>query len=345
MAIAELSAPRRFSFRENDLPDPPPGQVQVRVEAVGICGSDLHYFSEGHTGDTPAIYPMVLGHEPAGTVLSPGAGVSGWTAGDRVALEAPIYCYHCEFCMSGRHNLCDHVRFMSSPTEPGFFRERVNLPAENLLRLPANLDYAEASLWEPLGIILHSFHFAEPKVGDTAAVFGAGPIGLTTIAALKLAGVRRMWCVEPVAHRREMALRLGADEAIDPGQADPVREVLAATGQRGIDVAIDCAGKGGSINQAIGMTRSAGRVVVTAVPSEQLVAIEFHTLRRKELSFHTLRRANRTGHAALELLSQYPQRFTPMVTHRMALGDVQRAFETLESYSDGVGKIVLLPAR
>jgi L-iditol 2-dehydrogenase len=343
MAIAELSAPRRFRLRENDLASPPPGQVQVRVAAVGICGSDLHYFAEGHTGDTPAKYPMVLGHEPAGTVLRLGAGVSGWTAGDRVALEAPIYCYHCEFCMSGRHNLCDHVRFMSSPTEPGFFRDRVNLPAENLLPLPANLDFAEASLWEPAGIILHSFRFAEPKLGETAAVFGAGPIGLTTIAALKLAGARRIWCVEPVAHRRELALRLGADEAIDPVQADPVREVLAGTGQRGVDLAIDCAGIGGSINQAIRMARSAGRVVVTAVPSEQLVAIEFHTMRRKELGFHTVRRANRTGHAALEMLSQYPQRFTPMVTHRMMLADVQRAFETLESYSDGVGKIVLLP--
>jgi len=343
MMTAELSAPRQFSIRETDLPDPQPGEVQVRVEAVGVCGSDLHYFSEGHTGDTPAKYPMVLGHEPAGTVLRPGSGVGGWSPGDRVGMEAPIYCYHCEFCMSGRHNLCDHVRFMSSPTEPGFFRERVNLPVENLLPLPRNLSFAEAALWEPLAIILHSFRFADPKVGETAVVFGAGPIGLTTIAALKLAGARRIWCIEPVAHRRELALSLGADEAIDPRHADPVHEVRAATGQRGVDLAIDCAGKGGSINEAIRMTRSAGRVVVTAVPSELLVEIDFHTLRRRELGFYTLRRSNRTGHAALEMLSQCPQRFTPMVTHRMPLAEAQKAFETLESYTDGVGKIVLLP--
>ena len=343
MITAELSAPRHFTIRETGLPDPKPGEVQVRVEAVGICGSDLHYFSEGHTGDTPAKYPMVMGHEPSGTVLQIGAGVTGWNAGDRVGLEAPIYCYHCEFCMSGRHNLCDTVRFMSSPAEPGFFRGSVNLPVENLLPLPANLSFADAALWEPLAIILHSFRFADPKVGETTAVFGAGPIGLTTIAALKLAGARRIWCIEPVAHRRELALSLGADEAIDPRQADPVQEVQAGTGRRGVDLAIDCAGKGGSINQAIRMTRSAGRVVITAVPSELLVEIEFHTLRRKELGFYTLRRSNRTGHAALEMLSQYPQRFTPMVTHRMPLTEAQKAFETLESYSDGVGKIVLLP--
>lgn len=344
MTIAELSAPRQFSILERDLPDPAPGEVQVRVEAVGICGSDLHYFSEGHTGDTPAKYPMVLGHEPAGTVLGSGAGVTGWAPGDRVALEAPIYCYHCEFCMSGRHNLCDHVRFMSSPTEPGFFRERVNLPVANLLPLPGHLGFAEATLWEPVGIILHSFRFADPKLGETAAVFGAGPIGLTTIAALKLAGARRIWCVEPVAHRRELALRLGADEAIDPRQADPIAEVLAATGQRGVDLAIDCAGKGGSINQAIRMARSAGRVVVTAVPSEPMVEIDFHTMRRKELGFHTVRRANHTGPAALRMLSQYTRHFSPMVTHTMPLTEAQKAFETLESYADGVGKIVLVPA-
>jgi L-iditol 2-dehydrogenase len=344
MTIAELSAPRQFSILERDLPGPAPGEVQVRVEAVGICGSDLHYFSEGHTGDTPAKYPMVLGHEPAGTVLRAGAGVTGWAPGDRVALEAPIYCYHCEFCMSGRHNLCDHVRFMSSPTEPGFFRERVNLPVENLLPLAGNLGFAEATLWEPLGIILHSFRFAEPKLGETAAVFGAGPIGLTTIAALKLAGMKRIWSIEPVAHRRELALRLGADEAIDPGQADAAAEVRAATGQRGVDLVIDCAGKGGSINQAIRMARSAGRVVVTAVPSERLVEIDFHTMRRKELGFFTVRRANHTGPAALQMLSQYARRFTPMVTHTLPLTEAQKAFETLESYAEGVGKIVLTPA-
>ena len=342
MAVAELVAPRRFQLTARELPPPAPGEVQVRVDAVGICGSDLHYFSEGHIGASQARYPMVLGHEPCGTVLKAGAGVSGWNAGDRVALEPPVYCYHCEFCLSGRHNLCDRARFFSSPQDPGFFRARVNLPALNLLPLPRHVGSVEATIWEPVSIVLHSFVFAQPKLGENAVVFGAGPIGLTTIAALKLAGLRRIWCVEPLAHRREIALALGAGEVLDPAQ-DPVAEILRATGQRGVDLTIDCAAKGDSINQAIGMTRKAGRLVVTGIPSELRVPVEFHAMRNRELGFFTVKRANHTGRAALDLLAEHSSRFAPMITHRLPMSGIQRAFETLESYAEDVGKIVILP--
>ena len=110
------------------------------MKAVGVCGSDLHYFSDGGIGDARCLYPMVLGHEPAGVVVKTGAGVSGWSAGDRAILEPALYCYHCELCMTGHHNVCANIRFMSMPAEPGFFRELVNLPARNLLALPKNLE-------------------------------------------------------------------------------------------------------------------------------------------------------------------------------------------------------------
>jgi len=343
MPIAELISPHTFLLREYQAPPPGPGEVQVRVEAVGVCGSDLHNFSEGQVGGTPCQYPMVLGHEPAGTVSAVGPGVTGWGRGDRAALEPPIYCYHCEFCMTGRHNLCDHVRFLSNAGEPGFFRDHINLPAANLLPLPMNIGFAEATLFEPIGIILHSFRFGDPKLGETVAVFGGGPIGLTTIAALRIAGAARIWCVEPVAHRRELALTLGADVVIDPTQTDPVKEVLRDTGGRGVDVVFDCAAKDESINQAIGMGAPAARIVITGLPSEQRSSIDFQHLRRKEQYFFPVRRSNHKSDHALRLLKEQAHRFTPMITHRMMLGDVQKAFETLEAYSDGVGKIVLYP--
>jgi L-iditol 2-dehydrogenase len=343
MAIAELCALRQFRVRDYSIGPPAPGEVQVRVEAVGICGSDLHQFSEGHVGDIQAVYPMVPGHEPTGTVIAAGEGVAGWSPGDRVAMEPPIYCYHCAYCMSGLHNHCEHVRFMSSPAEPGFFRDRVNIPAENLLPLPLNLGFAEGTLGEPAGIILQSFRFAQPKVGETAVVIGAGPIGLTTIAALRIAGVARIWAVDPIAHRREMALALGADAAIDPGTADPVAEVLAETHQRGVDMVLDCATRDDTINQAIRMASHCGRVIITGVPSELMIPIDFHPLRRKELFFTAVRRSNHTGARALELISAFPERFAPMITHRKLLSEVQPAFESLEAYAGGVGKIVLYP--
>lgn len=225
MRVAELIARRRFRIAELPLPDPAPGEVQVRVGAVGICGSDLHAYVEGGVGDTACLYPMVLGHEPAGTVVRSGAGVTGWAPGDRAACEPAIYCYHCEYCRSGRHNVCARIRFMSMPGEPGFFREYVNIPAANLLPIPAQISLPLATVAEPLAVALHSMKFAAIRLGETAAVFGAGPIGLLTVACLRLAGAGRIWSVDPVAHRREMARQAGADAAIDPAQTGPVAEI------------------------------------------------------------------------------------------------------------------------
>ncbi|HEX3876324.1 MAG TPA: alcohol dehydrogenase catalytic domain-containing protein, partial [Bryobacteraceae bacterium] len=136
MIAAELTGVRQFRLAEFPDQPPAPGEVQVRVEAVGICGSDVHYYSEGGIGDTPCVYPMVIGHEPAGTVVKCGEGVTGWSAGDRAALEPALYCYHCEFCRTGHHNVCANIQFLSTPRLPGFFREFVNLPVANLLPLP-----------------------------------------------------------------------------------------------------------------------------------------------------------------------------------------------------------------
>src|SRR5216684_1088141 len=194
MLLAELSKPRQFHLKDAvPVPDPGPGQIQVAVKAIGICGSDLHYFAEGGIGDTRCVYPMVLGHEPAGVVVKTGPGVSGWSTGDPAVLEPALYCYHCEFCQTGHHNVCANIRFLSTPEEPGFFRELVNLPAPNLMPLPKNLSQAEGTLVEPLAVILHSMQFATPRSGETAVVIGAGPIGLLTVAVLKLSGVTRIW--------------------------------------------------------------------------------------------------------------------------------------------------------
>ena len=341
MKVAELLEPRKFRLTEGRIGDPGPGEVQARVRAVGVCGSDLHYYSEGSVGDTPCVFPMVLGHEPTGEIVKAGPGVTGWTAGDKAILEPALYCYHCEFCMSGQHNVCENIRFMSMPGMPGFFREYVNLPVSNVMPMPAQLSFEENTLFEPLAIILHSMKFAQPEVGDTAAVFGTGPIGLLTVAVLKLAGVRRVYAVDPVAHRRELAVSMGADTVIDPGALDPVKEILHDTGRRGVDVAIDCVAKGDSMNQSIRVTRAAGRVVITGIPSEARVALEFHVMRRNEIALYNVRRSNHETPAALRLLSERPQFFGPLVTHARPIDEIGQAFRVAENYEDGVGKMVV----
>jgi L-iditol 2-dehydrogenase len=332
---------RKFRLVDEPVRDPAPGQVQARVHHVGVCGSDLHNFCEGSVGNMPSSYPMVLGHEPAGTVVRTGPGVSGWAPGDKVLMEPAIYCYHCEYCLSGHHNVCANLRFLSQPGDPGFFRDYVNLPARNLLPLPEGLSFQEGTLFEPLAVTVHSMKFAAIQFGETAAVFGAGPIGLLTIILLKLAGAARVLAVDPVGARRELALQSGADAAIDPESVDPRQAVLGETANRGVDVAIDCVTRGGSLNNCIHVTRNAGRVVVTGIPSEPQLALDFHVMRRKELGFYNVRRSNHESEAAIALLREKPELFRPMLTHTLPVEKIQPAFSTLEAYEDGIGKLVI----
>lgn len=339
MRLAELTAPRQFRLVEREIEDPGPGEVRVRVQAVGICGSDLHSYAEGGIGGAACVYPMVLGHEAAGVVEKTGAGVGGWQAGDAAAFEPALYCYHCEHCMAGRHNLCARLRFLSSPGDPGFFREYVNLPSRNLLALPPELDGNQGTLIEPLAVVLHSLQFGRPGPGETAAVFGAGPIGLLTVAALRLSGIARIWAIEPVAARRELAQALGADAALDT--TDAARAILADTAGRGVDLVFDCAAKPDSTRQAMQVARAGGRVVFTGIPSERETPIDFHTWRRKELTLFPVRRSNHEGELARDLLAAHPARFTPMITHTRPLEAIGAAFALVEAREQGVGKLVI----
>ena len=341
MIVAELIAPRQLRLCEQPTPEPGPGEILVRVGAVGICGSDLHSYAEGGIGDTPCAYPMVLGHEPSGTVVKTGAGVTGWAAGIRAALEPALYCYHCEFCRSGRHNICANIRFLSNNHLPGFFREFVTLPAQNLLPIPDSLPLDVATLVEPLAVAMHSLKFAAIQLGETVAVFGAGPIGLLTIACLKVGGAGRIFAVEPLSHRREMAKAMGAHVTIDPCEVDSAREILSATGQRGVDCAIDCATKSNTTNWAIQAARNGGRVVITGIHSEILVPFEVSPMRRKELAIFNVRRSNDEPERARDLLVERMSWLAPLVTHRRPLIEIGDAFIKAERYENCAAKTVI----
>ncbi len=343
MLVAELTAPRQFHLVDHVPADPGPGEIQVRVNAVGICGSDLHSYAEGAVGDSPCQYPQVLGHEPAGTVVKCGPGVTGFSPGDRAALEPAVYCYHCEFCRSGHHNVCANIRFLSTPGIPGFFREFVNLPAASVLPIPREMPFGLATIAEPLAVAIHSMKFAQIALGETVAVFGAGPIGLLTIACLKLSGAARIFAVDPVPHRRDFALQLGADAVLDPTAADPSSEIRAATGQRGVDCSIDCAARQHTTNDAIRAVRNAGRVIITGIHSETHVPFEMSPMRRKELVIYNVRRSNHETQPAIDLLTARPSQFAPLLTHTRPLDQIAAAFTIAEMYSDGVGKMIIEP--
>ena len=339
MRAAELIAPQTFRLTEMALEDPAPGEVQVRIEAVGVCGSDLHAYSEGAVGSTPNVYPMVLGHEPAGRIVKVGGGVTGLAAGDRGALEPALYCYHCEFCLSGHHNVCSNLRFLSNPHHPGFFRELVNLPAINFLPISTEMSFEEATLAEPLAVALHSLRLASIQPGETVAIIGAGPIGLLTIAALRAAKAARIWAVEPLVHRRELARGIGADVVIEPEEA--VKEILSSTGQRGVDCAIDCVAGKHTTAQAIQITRNAGRVALTGIHSMPFIPMDGSAMRRKELTIFNVRRSNHETQEALELLNSHADWFAPLLTHRREIEQIDEAFAIASQYRDDVGKMIV----
>lgn len=341
MRAAELIAPLTFRLTDMPIEDPGSGEVQVRIEAVGVCGSDLHAFTEGGVGSTPNVYPMVLGHEPAGRIVKTGVGVTGLAAGDRGALEPALYCYHCESCLSGRHNVCANIRFLSNHHHPGFFRERVNLPVANFLPILAGMSFNEAALAEPLAVAMHSLRLASIRPGETVAVIGAGPIGLLTIAALRAAQAGRIWAVEPLAHRRDLARGIGAHAAIEPGEA--AEEILRGTGQRGVDCAIDCAAGEHTTSQAIQLTRSAGRVALTGIHSTPVVSMDGSAMRRKELTIFNVRRSNHETREALELLHAHAEWFRPLLTHTREIEHIDEAFAIASQYRDGVGKMIVRP--
>jgi L-iditol 2-dehydrogenase len=334
MLTAQLTGVREFTLVEQEAQDPQPHELQVRVAAVGICGSDMHSYAEGGVGDSPCRYPMVLGHEPSGVVLKVGSGVSRWQVGDYGALEPAVFCYHCEFCLRGQHNLCSNLRFMSTPGEPGFFREVVNVPAHNMLPVTANVSVEEASLMEPLAVVLHTLLLGSFRAGESALVMGAGPIGLLTVAALKLFGAKRVWAVEPVKHRREMALAMGATTTFDP--SDPEIRNLNA------EIAFDCAAKAATVNECLAAVKPGGRVVLTGIHSELQVPFNIHVMRRNEISVFGVRRSNNEAEDARDLLQDHIKLFAPLITHKRKLEDISAAFKLNESYSDGVGKMLIV---
>ena len=215
------------------------------------------------------------------------------------------------------------------------------MPAHNLVPLPAELSWNVGTLFEPLAVALHALTLAPLSLGETVAVFGTGPIGLLTIATLKASGAGRIWAVEPVAERREMAKAIGADVVLNPHEVDVVKQINADTGRRGVDMAVDCAAKEDTIGECIRVVRSAGRVVMTGIAAENTTPIDLHELRRKEAVFYNVRRSNHETGAAVEMLRARPDLFAPIVTHSMPIDSIQTAFNVLEHKLEGAGKIVL----
>lgn len=319
MLAARLHEVGDLRLADEPVPKPGPGASLVRVTAVGICGSDLHWWGEAGIGDARLQHPLVLGHEGAGIVEA------GPLSGSRVAIDPARPCGSCPQCRDGYRNLCVRVRFAGHGGEDGMMREFMAWPPELLHPLPDELSDADGAVLEPLGVAMHALGLGHVRLGGTAAVIGCGPIGLLLVQLLLAAGVSPPVAAEPLAHRRQAASRLGAGAAASPAELGTPADLRELTGG-GVDVAFEMAGTDQAVQLAMAAVRPGGRVVLGGIPGDDQTRFQASVARRKGLTIAMVRRMNETYPRAISLAASGRVDLTSVVTHRFPLASAPEAF-------------------
>jgi L-iditol 2-dehydrogenase len=318
--VARLHAVGDLRVAQEPVPSADvPGTVLVRVTAVGICGSDLHWWDEGAIGDAKLTHPLVLGHEGAGVIAD------GPRSGERVAIDPAIPCERCRACRDGYRNLCYRLRFSGHGETDGMMREFMTWPAAQLYPLPDRLSEVDGAMLEPLGVAVHSVDLGHLPFGGSASVVGCGPIGLLLIGLLKAAGASSVLAIEPLAHRREAAARLGADLVADSGSFSDDGLMRELTGF-GVDVAFEAAGNDEGVGLAIASVRPGGRVVLAGIPGDDTITLQASAARRKGLTIAMVRRMNEVYPRAISLAERGVVDLATLVTSQVGLGEIRAAF-------------------
>jgi L-iditol 2-dehydrogenase len=312
-AVARLHATGDIRVSQEAVPVPRPGESLVHVEAIGLCGSDLHWYDDGGIGDAVLTAPLVLGHEFAGVVEG------GPLDGHRVAVDPALPCGRCIHCRGGHGNLCPDVIFAGHGTCDGGLRDVLAWPTTALHPLSSTFDGAAGALLEPLGVALHAFDLGHVHLADDAAVIGCGPIGLLLIQVLRTAGARSVVAVDPLTHRRGAAERAGADTVLTPDELDSSAELA-------VDVAFEVAGTDPAVDAAILVARPGARVVLLGIPTEDRTTFRASRARRKGLTLVMVRRMNDAYPRAIRLVEEGSVELDWLVTDRFPLAQVADAF-------------------
>lgn len=329
---------RQWRVQEWAEPTLRPGDVLVEVAACGICGTDLHAYKGLDVGWP---LPGIPGHEIAGRVLAWGSEVRGFSAGDRVAVQPLLYCGLCEDCRAGRVNLCSHLEFVGGSLTGGY-AERTAVPARGLFKLPDSLDLSQAAMAETLSTPVHAFNQNVSGLLRSVAVMGAGTQGLLSLQLALLAGARAVAITDVVPRRLAVAEELGATLVINAREQDPIESILAMTGGRGVDLAIEAAGKAISRQQALHVLRPGGMAIFIALGTEP-TPIDFMSLVPRELQIRGTQCYNDDDFAlAIELLASHAVHVEPLLT-RLPLADGHEAFEMLVTDPGQAIKVVLEP--
>ncbi len=327
MKTAVMEGIGKMGFEERSIPTPKADEVLVKLDYVGICGSDLHYYETGAIGDYVVKPPFVLGHEPGGVVVEVGENVRHLKTGDRVALEPGKTCGHCEFCKEGKYNLCPDVVFFATPPVDGVFQEYVAHEANLCFKLPDNVSTLEGALIEPLAVGFHAAIQGDAHLGQKAVVMGAGCIGLVTMMALKARGVSQVYVVDIMEKRLEKALELGADGVINGAQEDVEKRALELTDGKGMDLVVETAGTEITTRQAIRIAKKGSNIVLVGYGKTGEMTLPMSLVLDKELTFKTVFRYRHIYPLAIDAVASGKVNLKGIVTDIFPLDEAQKAMD------------------
>ena len=337
-----LSKYRQLEIAETADPKIGDDEVLIRVEACGICGSDVHGY-DGSSGRR--IPPIVMGHEAAGTIVEVGSGVGALRPGDRVTLDSTVYCGQCANCQRGQVNLCNQRQVLGVSCgeyrRAGAFAEYVAAPARIVHKLPDSISFPEASMLEAVAVAMHAVSLAELPPGSTALVIGAGTIGLLILQALRAEGCSRVFITDVDRTRLKLAAELGATETILAG-ADTLAHISKLTKEQGVDVALEAVGHTDTIKSAIQAVRKGGTVVLVGNISPE-ATIPLQVVVSRQIRLQGSCASSGEYPRAIELMAKGAIRVKPLISAIAPLEDGPRWFERLYSHEPNLMKVVLAP--
>ena len=331
----------KMEMRETEIPSLKSGEVMVKLEYVGICGSDVHYLEHGAIGDFVVNGDFILGHECAGTVVELGESVKNLKVGDKVALEPGCTCGQCEFCKTGRYNLCPNVEFLATPPYQGCLENYIAFPENMCFKLPDNITTKEGALVEPLAVGMHAANQGGIKLGDSVTILGAGCIGLVTLLACKAYGATDITVVDVMQKRLDYAMKLGATRVINAKEEDAIKTIDEITNGHGVDVVIETAGNQITIKQTSYMVKRGGVIVLVGMAAEDVIEYNFAKIMSKEATIKSVFRYRNIYPIAIQAIADKIIDVSGIVTHEFDFSETAKAFDFVINNKNDVVKAVI----
>ncbi len=313
----------------------------LRLTAIGVCGSDIHYYTTGRIGSQVVRYPFRVGHECAAVVEKTGRAVTAFKPGDRVAVDPAMWCGSCDQCLSGRFHTCRRLTFLGCPGQAeGCLSERLVMPAASCFKVPDSMSDEIAALVEPLSIGVYAAAQSVPLANAAVGILGSGPIGLSILLAARASGARTFYVTDRIESRLRAAAAAGAVWTGNPDREDVVAAVTRAEPLL-LDCVFECCGKQEALDQAIRLLKPGGTLMLVGIPSVDRVSFEIDLLRRREIRIQNVRRQNEKVHETIALTASGAIQPGFMITHRFPFSQTKAAFDLVDAYSDGVIKAMI----